>query len=73
LLRAFGLADSADLAETIEGLNERLAMPANLTEMGVPEAVLDDMAAAAVIDHSTASNPRPAAQTDYAALFAAAM
>ncbi len=73
LLQAFGLADSADLAETIEGLNERLGMPASLTEMGVPEAVLDDMAAAAVIDHSTASNPRPAAEADYAALFAAAM
>jgi len=73
LTAAFGLAAGADLATAIEALNERLAMPANLRDMGVPEAVLAAMSEAAVIDHSTASNPRPADAADYAELFAEAM
>ena len=73
LLKAFGLPDGAELAAAIEALNERLKLPANLTEMGVPAEVLPDMAAAAVLDHSTATNPRPASASDYSGLFSLAM
>ena len=73
LLKAFGLPDGAELAAAIEALNGRLKLPANLTEMGVPAEVLPDMAAAAVLDHSTATNPRPASASDYSGLFSLAM
>ena len=68
-----GLTASADVATAIEELNRRLGLPANLREMGVPDAVLPRMIDGAVADHSTASNPRPADANDYASLFAEAM
>jgi len=70
---AFGLPADADLAGEVEKLNARLGLPANLREMGVTDDVLPAMVAGAVVDHSTPSNPRPAAAEDFEALFEAAM
>ena len=70
---AMGLADGADVATAIEDLNQRLGLPADLREMGVPDEVLSRMVDGAVADHSTASNPRPADAKAYEALFAEAM
>lgn len=73
LAAAMGLPAGADLAETIEALNQRLGLPANLREMGVTDDIIPRMVEGAVADHSTASNPRPVDAADYEALFAAAM
>jgi len=73
LAQACSLADGAELATEIEALNVRLGLPANLREMGLSADVLPGMAQAAVIDHSTATNPRPATNSDYADLFATTM
>ncbi len=54
-------------------LNRELGLPRNLREMGVPPDCLLAMAAGAVRDHSSATNPRPMREEDYAALFAEAM
>ena len=45
----------------------------NLREMGVPEAVVPDMATAAELDHCNATNPRPATKDDYIVLINEAM
>jgi 4-hydroxybutyrate dehydrogenase len=68
-----GLAPGADVAKSIEELNQRLDLPSNLREMGVSDDVLPRMVKGAVADHSTASNPRPADAKDYESLFAEAM
>jgi hypothetical protein len=73
LMAAAGLPSSADLAGEIEQLNDRLGLPAGLRDMGVPEEVLPKMAAGAVADHSSTTNPRPATEADYAALLRSAM
>lgn len=69
--RTLGLALDADLAAWIAGLVARIGLPANLTQMGVPRSVVPAISEAAVKDHSTASNPRPATATDYAAMLEA--
>lgn len=70
---ALGLAEGADLAAYVEGLNRRLGLPGSLGAMGVPESVLQRMVDGAVADHSSASNPRPVSRADYEALFIEAM
>ncbi|MGX5737119.1 iron-containing alcohol dehydrogenase [Bosea thiooxidans] len=69
--RTLGLAPDTDLAAWIAGLVARIGLPANLTEMGVPRSVVPAISEAAVKDHSTASNPRPATAVDYAAMLEA--
>ena len=69
--RTLGLAPDADLAAWIAGLVARIGLPANLTQMGVPRSVVPAISEAAVKDHSTASNPRPATAADYAAMLEA--
>lgn len=73
LRAAMGLAPETDLAEAIRILNAHLGLPRNLREMGVTEEVVPRMVDGAVADHSSATNPRPAAARDYAALFAEAL
>ncbi len=73
LTERLGMAEGADLAQEIEGLNRRLGLPANLREMGVEATVLPAMIKGAVADHSSATNPRPADAEDYASLFDEAM
>ncbi|CAM5773840.1 iron-containing alcohol dehydrogenase [Bosea minatitlanensis] len=64
--RALGLDETADLAAWVAALVARLGMPGSLSAMGVPRDVLPSIAEAAVLDHSSATNPRPATADDYA-------
>jgi 4-hydroxybutyrate dehydrogenase len=63
--RAMGLAEDADVPQAIADLNRRLGLPAGLQAMGVPRAALAKIAEAAPKDHCHATNPRPAAVSDY--------
>lgn len=69
--KTLGLAADADLAAWIAALVGRLGLPGSLTQMGVPRSVVAAISEAAVKDHSTASNPRPATAADYAAMLEA--
>ncbi|MDR6869949.1 alcohol dehydrogenase class IV [Bosea sp. BE125] len=69
--RTLGLAPESDLAAWIAGLVNRLGMPASLSQMGLPHAVIPAIAEAAVKDHSSATNPRAASAADYAAMLEA--
>jgi alcohol dehydrogenase class IV len=69
--RTLGLAPETDLAAWIAGLVNRLGMPASLSQMGLPHAVIPAIAEAAVKDHSSATNPRTASAADYAAMLEA--
>jgi alcohol dehydrogenase class IV len=69
--RTLGLDADADLADWIAGLVARLGMPGSLTQMQVPRSIVGAISEAAVKDHSTASNPRPATAADYAAMLEA--
>jgi len=73
LRAAIGLAPDADLAAFVEALNRRLGLPASLAAMGVPPDCLPRMIEGAVLDHSSATNPRPMTAADYAVLFDQAM
>lgn len=63
---ALGLSEGADLSEWVAALVARLGMPGSLSAMGVPRDVIPAIAEAAVQDHSSATNPRPATAVDYA-------
>jgi alcohol dehydrogenase class IV len=69
--RVLGLSPDADLAEWIAGLVARLGMPGSLSAMGLPRHVVPAIAEAATLDHSSATNPRPATAADYAAMLEA--
>jgi 4-hydroxybutyrate dehydrogenase len=66
--RTLGLSPGQDVARFIESLNDSLGLPKGLAEMGVPHEAIDDLAKAAVLDHSTATNPRPATEADFTTL-----
>ncbi|MDQ0468300.1 iron-containing alcohol dehydrogenase [Labrys wisconsinensis] len=68
LRRVLGLPAGADLAHWVETLNAQLGLPRTLKEMGTPHEVFSAMAKAAFADHSTATNPRPATEMDFAVL-----
>lgn len=71
--RAMGLSDGEDLAEFIGRLNLRLGMPQGLAALGVPTQILPTVAAAALADHSTATNPRPVTEDDFRQLLSDAL
>ena len=73
LREVMGLAPGADVADAIAALNARLGLPNGLRAMGVEDAILPQMAEAAVKDHCSGTNPRPATVADYRNLFQAAM
>jgi 4-hydroxybutyrate dehydrogenase len=72
LATTMGLPAGADVAAAIEALNARLGLPAGLRSMGVPEDVLDTIAAAAPKDHCHNTNPVKPSVDEYRALLAAA-
>ena len=72
LSRSVGLPEDRDLAGFIEALNARLGLPKRLSEVGVSRHVIPSMAAMALKDHSTATNPRPLTEDDFAQLLAQA-
>ena len=73
LRAAAGLAADTDLAGWIEGLNRGLDMPDGLAAMGVRPDQLTDLAALAVADHLSRTNPCPASAEDYRQILEAAM
>ena len=70
---AMGLKATADVAEEIEALNQRLGLPKNLSEMGVTEDRIDYLADHAARDVCTFTNPKPAGKEEYAGMFRDAM
>jgi alcohol dehydrogenase class IV len=72
LKAALGLAPSADLPAELETLNERLGLPATLSALEVPRALVPRIVEGALADHSHATNPRPATADDYTAILEAA-
>lgn len=70
---AMGLKQTADVAEEIEALNQRLGLPKNLSEMGVTEDRIDYLSAHAARDVCTFTNPKPASAEEYAGMFRDAM
>ena len=73
LRQVFGVAATADLAAAVADFSAALDLPATLRAMGVPDSALDQAAKRAVLDHSTATNPRPVEEDAYRALLQAAM
>ncbi len=51
--------------DVVAALNIRLGMPSGLKEMGVTEAMMEQVSHAALKDHCHATNPRIASQADY--------
>lgn len=70
--RVLDLPGETDLGRVVADLTARLGLPTSLSAMGVPRAVLAPTAAQATLDHSAATNPRPAGESDYLALLEAA-
>ncbi|NDW05975.1 iron-containing alcohol dehydrogenase [Jiella pacifica] len=51
--------------KVVEALNVRIGMPSGLASMGVTEAMMEEVANAALKDHCHATNPRRASREDY--------
>jgi 4-hydroxybutyrate dehydrogenase len=74
VLRAtLGLRLGADLAGHIEQLNAKLGLPSKLGPLGVTRDIVPTIADAAMLDHSHATNARPAAVADYQAMLTDAL
>lgn len=68
LRQAVGLKEGDDLAHFMAQFAERLGIPMSLSALGVPESILSDVAQAAMLDHTHATNARPATEADYRAM-----
>ena len=73
LRRTLGLAENASLPDFFAALTARLGLPTGLRAMGVPEACLPAIAHHATLDHSAATNPRPASEAEFLAMLQEAM
>lgn len=73
LRHTLGLPADASLPAYFAALTARLGLPASLRQMGVPESCLPGIAHNATLDHSAATNPRPASEADFLALLEEAM
>jgi hypothetical protein len=67
----FGASDGASLAAAILALNRRIGLPDGLAAMGIGRDTFGAIADLALLDHTHATNPRPATREDYLALLAA--
>jgi alcohol dehydrogenase class IV len=61
------------LADHVESLTESLGLPRRLSQVGVPEDGIPGLVEGAMGDGCTLTNPREAAEEDYAELFRAAL
>ena len=73
LRRTLQLPAGASLPDYFAALSVRLGLPASLGQMGVPEDCLEGIARNATLDHSAATNPRPASEAEFLALLNEAM
>lgn len=73
LKRAMELDPGADLAGEIARLNERLGLPATLSQMGVDGAAIEMAAPLAEKDHTNSTNPRRVTASDYLRIMQAAL
>ena len=73
IARTMGLPEDTDLAETIEGLNARIGLPANLRDMGVTDALVPALVEHSLGDPCNFTAPRIPDAKDFEQLFAAAM
>ena len=73
IARAMGIAESTDLPDFIEGLNQTIGLPKNLSEMGVTEGMIPGLAEHSMTDPSNATTPRLPSQDEWEKLFAEAM
>ena len=67
-----GLDDAQQLPQAMAALISRICIPARLRDLGVPEAALDGIAAAALEDNAHKTNPRPLDKSDYNAILQSA-
>lgn len=65
LRAAFSLKPEADLAAALAEFTARLGLPHSLDALGVPQSAFAAAARNALLDHSTATNPRPVGEADY--------
>ncbi len=68
LRQAVGLKEGGDVANFMAQFAERLEIPMSLSALGVPERILSEVAKAAMLDHTHATNARPATEADYNAM-----
>ncbi len=68
LKRAVGIGEKENLADFMANFSKKLGLPTTLKEIGVPEALLQTIAKAAMLDHTHATNARPATEADYLAM-----
>ncbi len=68
LRQAVGLAEGGDLAGFMAEFARNLGIPMSLGALGVPESILPEVAKAALLDHTHATNARAATEADYLAM-----
>ena len=73
IARAMGIAESTDLPDFIEGLNQKIGLPKNLSEMGVTEDMIPGLVEHSMTDPSNATTPRLPSQDQWEKLFVEAM
>lgn len=71
LRRAMGLDATTDIAEFLERFSHSIGLPTKLSAIGVPRDILAEVAQAALLDHTHATNARPATEADYRAMLEA--
>ena len=73
IARAMGKAESVDLADEIEKLNETIGLPKGLAEMGITEDMIPHLVAHSMTDPSNATTPRLPSDEEWTKLFMDAM
>ena len=73
LNEAMGISSGDDPADFIRDLNTKLDLPKNLSEMGVTNDSIPDLAEHAAKDVCTFTNPRPCSATEYESLYEVAI
>lgn len=68
-----GLDESADVADALSRLGQRVGLPLRLSEIGVDAALLQIAARAAAADPSSRTNPRHVTERDYERMMRAAL